>query len=152
MTARPPTLHGTCVSLGRDAAVLRGAPGAGKSDLALRFITAYADRGARLIGDDQLVLKRRDNEIWASAPPGLAGLLEVRGVGIIQVAHLAEARVSLLVDLVAGDAVPRMPPDSPPLEQVSAVALPIFKLCPFEASAPEKLLLLLTGEAAAPVA
>ena len=144
-------VHATCVALrlpGRTwrAVLLRGAPGAGKSDLALRLI----DAGGRLVADDQTRITRRGRTLTASAPTVLAGLIEVRGVGIVKLARsqvLARAPLAMIVDLVPPEHVERLP--DPAEEEVLGVALPLLALAPFEASAPAKLRLALTRTAAA---
>ncbi len=85
------TLHGTCVALGGAGVLLLGGAGSGKSDLALRLI----DRGFVLVADDRVVMV----DGVASAPAGLAGVLEVRGLGLMRVAHDVSARVVLAVRL-----------------------------------------------------
>lgn len=133
------TVHGTCVSIDGFGLLLRGAPGSGKSDLALRLI----DHGARLVADDRVVLDKREGGLWASAPAALAGLLEVRGVGIIEADAIGEAPVRLIVDLVAPEQVERLPErDDVTIQNVS---LPLWRLAPFEASAPLKLQLVVRG-------
>ncbi|MGD9884309.1 HPr kinase/phosphorylase [Reyranella sp.] len=135
-----PTAHATCVALrhGRTwrAVLLRGPSGAGKSDLALRLIEV----GARLVADDRTTLKRTGGAIMASVPAAIAGLIEVRGLGIRRLARsqlLARAPVVLLVDLVAPAAIERLP--EPAHEALLGVDLPLLKLAPFEASACAKL-------------
>jgi serine kinase of HPr protein (carbohydrate metabolism regulator) len=138
-------VHATTVALktsGRPwrAVLLRGPSGAGKSDLALRLI----DAGARLIADDQTHLALKDGVLIATAPPSLAGRIEVRGLGIVALPRarlLARAPLALLVDLVSADQVERMP--EPARETLQGVTLPLFTLAPFEASAVAKLLLAL---------
>jgi len=142
-------VHATCVALrtqgtlsGRAwrAVLLRGPSGAGKSDLALRLIEA----GGRLVADDQTRLTRSGCSLFATAPSALAGLLEVRGVGIVKLARgqvLAQAPLALLVDLVAADCVERLP--EPAAETILDVDLPVLALAPFEASASAKLRLAL---------
>ena len=144
-------VHATCVALrlpGRTwrAVLLRGASGAGKSDLALRLI----DTGGRLVADDQTRITRRGRTLTASAPTVLAGLIEVRGVGIVKLARsqvLARAPLAMIVDLVPAERIERLP--DPVEEQVLGVALPVLALAPFEASAPAKLRLALARTAAA---
>ncbi|MFO1080153.1 MAG: aldolase [Reyranellaceae bacterium] len=145
-TPRPAVqrVHATAVALriGRRwrAVLLRGPSGAGKSDLALRLI----DDGARLVADDQTELGRRLAQVVARCPPTIAGLLEVRGLGIIALSpsqRLAEAPLSLLVDLVDPRQVERMP--EPAHEDLLGCRLPVLALAPFEASAPQKLRLAL---------
>jgi len=125
--------HATTVALSGVAVVLRGPPGAGKSDLALRLI----DRGALLVADDQTVLAVRDGALWASAPTAIAGRIEVRGLGIVPVPASMGAQVAVLADLVAADRIERLP--EPATEHVLGIALPRLALAPFEASATAKL-------------
>ncbi|MGB6907448.1 MAG: HPr kinase/phosphatase C-terminal domain-containing protein [Methyloceanibacter sp.] len=139
-------VHGTCVAFGRHAALLRGRSGSGKSDLALRFLAlpAEAEREPRLVADDQVFLDAGgDGVLLASAPPRLAGKIEVRGLGILAVPYLAEAALVLVVDLAASEEVPRMPPD--PFEQttIAGVSVPVLQLAPFELSSALKLKLAL---------
>lgn len=144
-------VHGTCVALDGRAALLRGAPGSGKSDLALRFISLFGARrggdgpAASLVADDQVLLKRVRDVVQARAPRTITGRLEVRGIGIVDVAHETASSLVLIVDLVAARNVPRLPPDPLPREDLQGVTLPVLKLCPFESSAPVKLKLALTG-------
>ena len=135
-------VHGTCVALGRRGALLRGAPGAGKSDLALRFM-ALPGEGAlcpHLVADDQVsVTARADGTLLASAPPTIAGKIEVRGLGVIEVPFLAEAQLVLICELVGGKDVPRMPLEAGEKIVIAGVPVPTLKLAPFEASTPLKL-------------
>ncbi len=126
-------LHATCIAIDGAAVLLRGASGSGKSDLALRLI----DEGATLVADDRTDIVREGDAILASPPRAIAGKIEVRGVGLIEIPNLARAPVHLLVDLVTPDAVVRFP--DPRQEEVLGVALPVVALAPFEASAPAKL-------------
>jgi len=135
-------VHGTCVALGRRAALLRGPSGAGKSDLALRFLALFGEDGekALLVADDQVFVgSNGSGELMASAPPTIAGKIEVRGLGIIEVPTVAEARLALVCDLVAPKEVPRMPPEPAERTVIAGVPLRVLKLDPFEASAPLKL-------------
>jgi HPr kinase/phosphorylase len=139
-------IHGTCVALGSHAALIRGPSGSGKSDLALRFLALPPEPGLepRLVADDQVWIERQnDGSLIASAPPALAGKIEVRGLGIVEVPHREAARLALAVDLVLPQEVPRMPPD--PLERmtIAGAVLPVVKLAPFELSAALKLRLAL---------
>jgi serine kinase of HPr protein (carbohydrate metabolism regulator) len=123
--------------------LLRGVPGSGKSDLALRLL-GRTQLGAQLVADDQVMLTRRADELWARAPARIAGLLEVRGIGVLQMAALAEAPVRLILDLcVPGGplAVPRMPEAA--RCTIDGVSLPLYPCASFEASAPDKVALLL---------
>jgi HPr kinase/phosphorylase len=139
-------IHGTCVALGSHAALIRGPSGSGKSDLALRFLALAPEPGLEplLVADDQVWIERqKDGSLAASAPPTLAGKIEVRGLGIVVVPHREAARLALIVGLVLPQNVPRMPPD--PLERITiaGAALPVVRLAPFELSAALKLRLAL---------
>jgi HPr kinase/phosphorylase len=127
------------------AVLLRGPSGAGKSDLALRLI----DRGARLVADDQTHLARKGRSLIASAPPAIAGRMEVRGLGIADVPRarlIARAPIALIVDLVASEQVERLP--DPVHEIIEGISLPVIALAAFEASAVAKLHLALAQIAA----
>jgi HPr kinase/phosphorylase len=127
------TIHATTVAIDGRAIVLRGPSGSGKSDLALRLIEA----GAELVADDRTVLTARDGGLIAEPPLSIAGLLEVRGVGLLTLPYRDGVPVALLADLDAGR-VPKRLPD-PATETVDGVSVPRVDLSPFEASAPAKL-------------
>jgi serine kinase of HPr protein (carbohydrate metabolism regulator) len=135
-------VYGTCVALGRRAALLRGPSGAGKSDLALRFIALGGGEEERpmLVADDQVfVTPDGHGRLIAAAPAAIAGKIEVRGVGIMEVPAVEEAELALVCDLVGPKEVPRLPPEPPERTVIAGVPLPTLKLEPFEASAPLKL-------------
>lgn len=136
--------HGTTVALAGAGVLLRGPSGAGKSDLALRLI----DSGARLVADDRTGIVREGGRLVAVAPAPIAGLLEVRGIGILEVAHVGRAPLDLVVDLVPEAAVERLP--EPAWADYLGLSVPRRALCAFHASAPAKLrlaLALATGRA-----
>jgi serine kinase of HPr protein (carbohydrate metabolism regulator) len=122
-------VHGTCVALDDVGVLLRGPSGSGKSDMALRLI----DGGALLVADDQTRLDLVDGRLISRPPETIAGRLEVRGLGIVPVAWVASAPLGLVVDLVAQDAVDRLPP--PAEVRILGAAVPLLRLWPFAASA-----------------
>jgi HPr kinase/phosphorylase len=131
-------VHGTCVAFGRRAVLLRGEPGAGKSDLALRFLWLRPDDEARpmLVADDQVfVAADESGALIASPPPTLAGKIELRGIGIVEMPFLRQAALHLVCDLVDAKDVPRMAPEPWERTEIAGIALPVLKLAPFEASA-----------------
>lgn len=130
-------VHGSCVAIGGDGVLLRGDSGAGKSDLALRLIEA----GARLVADDQVEIAREGGRLTARAPAALAGLIEVRGVGILRLPCLEAAPLALIVELVAPRLEERLP--EPRRGGYLEVALPLVALDPFAASAAAKVRLAL---------
>lgn len=131
MTGLRETRHATTVAIGGHAVLIEGPSGSGKSDLALRLI----DRGAVLVSDDYTDLAVIDGTLVASAPATIAGRMEVRGIGIVPVAHLPSAPVAMLVSLA--DREPRLP--DPATCDVLGMAMPHHVLCPFPASAAIKL-------------
>jgi serine kinase of HPr protein (carbohydrate metabolism regulator) len=90
----------TCVAIEGRAVLIEGAPGSGKSSLALALI----DRGAVLVGDDGVTLDERDGRLRASPPPNIAGLLEVRNVGLVT---LPTASAPLALAIRLDEAAPR---------------------------------------------
>ena len=142
MTVGGELVHGTCVALGRRGALLRGSPGSGKSDLALRFM-ALPSEGVllpSLVADDQVFVEANaDGALMASPPASIAGKIEVRGLGIVEVPFLAGAQLVLVCDLVDAQDVPRMPPENAERTVIAGISLPALRLAPFEPSAPLKL-------------
>lgn len=126
------TLHATCVAVSGRGVLLTGDSGAGKSDLGLRLI----DRGARLVADDRVVLVADGGVLRASAPPAIAGMIEVRGLGVLRMEAADSAPVALVVELVGADAVERLP--APEGRELAGVTVPCVRLHPFAASAPIK--------------
>jgi HPr kinase/phosphorylase len=135
-------VHATAVAIDGEAILLRGPPGAGKSDLALRLI----DGGARLVADDQVLLRRRSDRVLVSAPSTIAGLIEIRGVGILRLDSVAEAPLTLIVDLLHRDRIERLPEDR--VEPVLGIEIRLIELAPFAASAAAKLRLVCRALAA----
>lgn len=141
MSGQDVLIHATAVARAGCCVLLCGPPGAGKSDLALRLIAQSPATSARdapfvLVADDQVVLTLANGQLLAAPPTTIAGKLEVRGIGIVTVPFIAEAKVALHVDLVATDAIERMPP--PAFVTHAGLAIPAVRLRPFEASATAK--------------
>jgi serine kinase of HPr protein (carbohydrate metabolism regulator) len=121
-----PTIHASAVLVGARAVLVRGPAGAGKSRLALALIEAAQTgtlRFARLVGDDRLHLETVHARLLVRPAVKLAGLIEVRGIGIRQVPFEPVAVVGLVVDLQAenGD---RLPPAAARHTTIGGVALP----------------------------
>ena len=116
MTASGDTsIHASAVLVGDRAILIRGPSGSGKSRLAFDLLMAGRAgqiAPARLVGDDRVHVWQRGNELMVRPAPALAGLIEVRGLGIRRCEYAAEARITLVVDLDAADADRLPPPDS----------------------------------------
>ena len=132
-------VHGTCVDIAGTGVLLRGPSGSGKSDLALRLI----DGGATLIADDRAQVAVRDGVLVVSVPAEIAGLIEVRGLGIRPVAKGLETALGLVADLVAPETVERMP--EPDFWECQGISVPLIRIAPFEASAAAKVRLAVGG-------
>jgi len=130
--------HGGLIAL-RHAGLWRGVliegpSGAGKSDLALRALEA----GFRLVADDRTLVFVSGGRLWGKAPEALAGLIEVRGLGVVAADALPFAEIVMLVRCVERpDAVERLP--DPRAETIAGVSLPVFDLWPREPAAPVKI-------------
>lgn len=124
-------LHASTVEIGGRAVLIEGKPGSGKSDLALRLI----DRGARLVSDDYTLVKRERSQLLATAAPNIAGKIEVRGIGIVELGNVEDVPVGLVVTL--GEPVERLPAEAV-MRKIAGVAVPLVALNGLEASAPVK--------------
>ena len=130
------TLHASTVALDGRAVMISGPSGSGKSDLALRLL----DRGFILVSDDQTIVRRVGDRLIASAPPNIAGKLEIRGVGIVDMETVEDMPVALLVELTSD--IQRLPDDSRE-RPVLGIALPLISVDAMTASAPSKVALAL---------
>lgn len=140
-------VHATAIAIDGRAVLIRGASGSGKSDLALRCLAHPASplslTPARLVADDQVVLKREGMSLVASAPPALFGKIEVRGLGILDIGAVRDANVVLVAVLDSGETMERYP-DPWPVTTLLGLAVPSLSISAYEASAALKLLAALT--------
>src|SRR5947209_227017 len=96
-----PYIHATALAIRETGILIRGASGSGKSRLALELIGEASRRGlfARLVGDDRIAIAARAGRLIARGHPAIAGRIESRGEGILNVSHEGAVVVRLLVDL-----------------------------------------------------
>ena len=125
------TLHASTVCSDGRAVLITGPSGSGKSDLALRLL----DRGFTLVSDDQTIVKRDGDRLLASAPPMIAGKLESRGIGIVEVDRVENVPVALILELTSD--IQRLPDDSRE-RPVLGVKIPLITIDALTASAPSK--------------
>ncbi|HYC95404.1 MAG TPA: HPr kinase/phosphatase C-terminal domain-containing protein [Sphingomicrobium sp.] len=124
-------LHASCVAIDGRAVLIGGPSGSGKSDLALRLL----DRGFTLVSDDRTIIRRDGARLIASAPETIKGKLEIRGVGIVDMATVSEVPVALVVELTSD--IQRLPDDSRE-RLILGVGVPLISVDAMTASAPSK--------------
>ncbi|MGB9115828.1 HPr kinase/phosphorylase [Bradyrhizobium sp.] len=120
------SVHASAVLVGNRAVLIRGPSGSGKSRLAFDLILAGRSgqiAPAKLIGDDRVHLGVSAGQLIVRPVPALAGLIEIRGLGIRRCDFANEAIVGLLVDLDAADAA-RLPPPQALTAQLSGIKIP----------------------------
>ena len=118
--------HASAVLVGDRAVLIRGPSGSGKSRLAFDLILAGRAgqiAPARLVGDDRVHLSPQGGELMVRPAPALAGLIEIRGLGIRRCDFAPEARVGLVVDLDAADAE-RLPPPEALQVSINGIMIP----------------------------
>ncbi len=125
------TMHATSVAIDGRGVLIIGPSGAGKSDLALRLI----DRGAALISDDYTLATGRDGTLVLNAPPNIAGKMEIRHLGIIDMPHVGDVPAALAIRL---DERPERMPEHFPTIMLAGIAIPIVTLASKEGSTPIK--------------
>ncbi|MFT9099730.1 MAG: HPr kinase/phosphatase C-terminal domain-containing protein [Zymomonas mobilis subsp. pomaceae] len=133
---KPLVIHATTVAIKNLAVLLIGRSGSGKSDLALRLL----DRGASLVSDDYTLIEpiytSDTKSLLAKAPPSIAHLLEVRGLGIITIPYITTAKIALLAIL---DQQPKRMPEKDSHSVIGDIRIPQIRLNAFENSAPLKI-------------
>ncbi|WP_373502892.1 HPr kinase/phosphorylase [Aestuariivirga sp.] len=138
-------IHGSCIAIDGKGVLLLGAPGAGKSDLVLRLLDHSGSgisgqlRHARMVADDQVAVRRIGDSLSASAPAALAGKLEIRGLGTVNVAALAEAPMALAVRLTPAIEIERMPELDRARMDILGISIPLILIDPEKASAPARI-------------
>jgi hypothetical protein len=126
------TIHATAVLVGARAVLIRGPAGSGKSRLALRLLQmaeADASRLARLVGDDRVHVDAVNGTLLVRPAAALAGIIEVRGLGLRRLPFEPVAAVGWVVDLAAADAG-RFPEPAESAAILSGVRLPRLAVAP----------------------
>ncbi|MDO8878131.1 MAG: HPr kinase/phosphatase C-terminal domain-containing protein [Pseudolabrys sp.] len=148
-----PTIHATAVLIGAKAVLIRGPSGSGKSTLAWRLIRAsgVALPFTRLVADDRCHIEAVASRLLVRPAPALAGLIEIRGLGIRRLPYEPVAQVGLVVDLAAAAAA-RIPAHDVETVEVSGIRLPRLLAAPGEEALPLLLAWLGTVPGASPPA
>ena len=142
------TIHASAVLIGTHAVLIRGASGAGKSQLAWELINAAPARipFARLVADDRAFVEAHHGRLIVRPAPELAGLLEVRGLGIRRLPHEPCAVIGLVIDLGAAGA-DRLPAKEALQTEILGVTLPRLALAPSHPALPALLAMIHTAAA-----
>ena len=117
----PETIHASAAALGGRGILIRGTSGSGKSTLLAALIAGMPP--ARLVADDRVVLTVTAGGVFAAAPPALAGLLEIRGAGIVRLPYVIRVPVVLVVDLLPLAACPRLPDEAQGVAHIAGVSV-----------------------------
>jgi HPr kinase/phosphorylase len=120
------SIHASAVLVGDRAVLVRGPSGSGKSRLAFDLILAGRAgqlASARLVGDDRVHVWRHGEQLMVRPAPALAGLIEIRGLGIRRCDYASQASIGLIADLDASDAE-RLPPASSLQIQLCGIMIP----------------------------
>jgi HPr kinase/phosphorylase len=120
------SVHASAVMVGDRAVLIRGPSGSGKSRLAFDLILCGRSGQlppATLVGDDRVHLATVGGQLLVRPAPALAGLIEIRGLGIRRCDHVEQAIVGLIVDLAAPDAA-RLPAQEALHTSIEGVILP----------------------------
>ena len=133
------------MTLGDAGVLLLGPPGSGKSDLVLRLIDqpgygiSGALRIAHVVSDDQVAVRLDGGRLVAAPPKSIAGCMEIRGLGLANLPHRAEAALVIAVRLVAKEKIDRMPDMTNDRFEILGTSIPLIAVDAASASAPARI-------------
>ena len=134
-----PTFHGNCLDLDGFGVLIFGPPGAGKSDLSLRLINSPVAPQFKLVADDRVSVRLQEGTLIAMAPEKIAGLFEIRGVGIVEIDYVKQTLPGLVIELTARDEVTRLPDFPHQKREIGGMMLPELRLSAGDISTPDKI-------------
>ena len=112
-------LHANCVAIDGFGVLIKGASGSGKSALSLQLMAL----GASLVSDDRTLIETRGDRLWASCPATLRGMIEARGVGILQTPAIERAALTTIIDMDVIE-TQRLPETRE--TQIAGISLPVL--------------------------
>ncbi len=139
-----PTIHASAVLVGEAGVLIRGAAGSGKSSLVLGLLANEAT-SAWLVADDRVGVAVHHGRLVATVPPEIAGMLEIRGQGIVERPYVSPVVIRLVVDLLPIAACPRMPEAGDLTTTIDGLALPRLMLPVAAADGAARVLAALAG-------
>jgi serine kinase of HPr protein (carbohydrate metabolism regulator) len=147
------SVHASAVRVGNRGVLIRGPSGSGKSRLAFDLILSGRSgqiAQAVLVGDDRVHLDTAAGQLWVRPVGELAGLIEIRGLGIRRCEFAEQAIVGLVVDLAASDAE-RLPPPEALMTRIFGVSIPRIPVAPTHSPLPLVVAALTTTESSSSV-
>lgn len=123
-------IHATAITIGRHGLLFTGPSGSGKSLIAFTCLAAARRRKVPsfLVADDRVIVSHRASRLVASCPPSIAGLIEIRGTGILHLETVAEAELDLAVSVVSLPGSDRLPPEDESFPIPGIGSLPLLRL------------------------
>jgi serine kinase of HPr protein (carbohydrate metabolism regulator) len=130
MTEETTNIHGTAIVVAKTGLLFLGPSGIGKSSLAFSCLAAAKPLGlfSALVADDRVLISKRNDHVIAECPPSIAGLIEVRGTGILKIPYISPVLVHfavLPVDLSTAD---RLPEEDEQMEVADGIFLPVIRI------------------------
>ncbi|SFB54635.1 HPr Serine kinase C-terminal domain-containing protein [Rhizobium sp. NFR07] len=130
MTPAPRNIHATAIVIGNRGLLFVGPPGIGKSMMAFTCLAVARRENVRslLIADDQVFINRDGDRIVATCPPAIAGMMELRGSGIVAIDNIAAAPIDLAIRVISLADCERLPPESEEFQLENIGALPLVRI------------------------
>jgi hypothetical protein len=130
MTAGASNIHATAIVVGKTGLLFVGPSGWGKSMLAFACVSEGNRLGiaSMLVADDQVLISQRNGAVIAECPPTIAGLIELRGTGIVRVPHVAEAPMHYAILPGSASGQDRVPPEGERAVIAGGIDLPAIRL------------------------
>ncbi|MBB3918569.1 HPr kinase/phosphorylase [Rhizobium fabae] len=125
-----PNIHATAIVVGRTGLLFSGPSGWGKSMLAFSCMTEARRLGlfTALVADDQVLLSKEAGSVIAACPPSIAGLIELRGTGIVRQDHIPKATMHYAVLPGSASGENRVPPEGEIVSLAAGFSLPALRL------------------------
>ncbi|HEY0123113.1 MAG TPA: HPr kinase/phosphorylase [Rhizobium sp.] len=123
-------IHGTAIVVATTGLLFLGPSGIGKSSLAFSCLAAAKPLGlfAALVADDRVLVSERNGHVIAECPPTIAGLMEVRGTGILRIPYISPVLIHFAVLPVDPATAERLPDENERIDVTEAISLPVIRV------------------------